>query len=347
MSEEAAAQESSAPDTALADAMMAAATESLGQSAPEGGVPAGAEAGLPSTEAAADAASPTDSPKTESLDDWRKLLSEREEQQKARESAMRRAREELRAEMKAEIEAEKARAREELKREISADYARRFKETPVDAIRDIGVDGANLVADLANRASPEHAMREEIRKIREELSKANEPVRKELDELKSKYSRDEKAYAQIVEERRSADLFAMITTPFAKEVYDTPAAARAKMQEIADQYCAAKGESTCPFPVILQTLEAEAKREAKLAAEAAKSRFDKFSKLLGESPGLPGTPTQTNGKPAPTPTRSLSAQDVSTRRSSPKPAISEEEMEEAMLKAAQDALGPKKTTRTG
>ena len=329
-------------------AALAAAREAMGKAAEE--APPAAD-GAPATPAATPAPAPP--AEVEALTELGKLRAEiraKEQEQKQRE----RLDGEYRSKFEAAVAEERKKLAAQAKAEVLAEYREKLRLTPREALEEAQVDGVNLVKTLAERAGPQGQALAEIAKLRAELEAlrtggASADVRAELDAFKKAREQEAAAAREHQVQQSHRQLVTMVTekVPAAVHFYGSESAVTTRAQAIADEYCAAKGVGTCPFPVIVQELEAEARKGAVERAKALKAQYDEVSKLLQQSGEAPASSSESNGrKQAP---RTLSAAGASERRASPKPVseMSPAEIDEAARFAAREAMGPKVKPRMG
>jgi hypothetical protein len=227
----------------------------------------------------------------------------------------------------------------------------------VGAFRESEVDGASAVARLAEAASPEgklHAKVAELEAAISRLTGDDSPAAKRIAALEAETKRAQDAYQAALRQREERDLVAQVEAaaaqaPIVRAFFDDDGLVVRRGREIAREYCEAKGVDTCPFPVIVQELRAEARREAPKEIARLQARIAKLSTLLQKPAGEPAAPqpTETTGRQLGQ--RTLSAKAASERRATPKPSseMSDAERDEAALAAAKEALaGLKRGTRT-
>jgi hypothetical protein len=340
----------STPDAGGDDTVLAAVRDALGKPADGAGEPTAAATDQPADEPAAAQAPPSE------LTELQRIRDDIKAQQKEQ-----RLREEARAAARKEYEAtlasEKERITKEVREQLAADFKKRLRTSPVDALTEHEVDGAELVRQIAERAGPNGQQAAELAALREEIAalKGGGAVPKEVADAlaevkawKDERAKDAAARAAQAAEQAQKHLVSIVTekAPGAAAYYGDSKAVYARAQQIADEYCQAKGETTCPYAVIVSELESEARTGA---ADRVKALAAQLAALqtLQQPAAVTVPPTETNGrKQVP---RTPSAAGASERRASPKPAdeMTAAELDEAVLVAAREAMGPKKVSRMG
>jgi hypothetical protein len=330
-------------------AVLAAAREAMGKPAVEAEAAEGIAAGVPSTEPATPIAA-----EVSELQQLRESIKAKERDQ--------RLREEVTASLRKEHAAELAAAREQLAKEVRAEHAAAFKSRmrtqPVETLTEYEVEGVDLVRRIAERAGPQGQSLTELAQLREELAAlkgGGGAVPKEISEAlaemkawKEERARDAQARQQAAVENAQRQLVTMVTEKSAGAVafYGGERAMVARAHEIADEYCQAKGVTTCPYPIIVQELDAEARKGAADSVRALEARLAAL-KALQQPAAVTVAPTESNGRKTTQVPRTPSAAGASERRASPKPAseMSASELDEAARVAAREAMGPKQKSR--
>lgn len=327
------------PEATTDAAALSAAREAMGKADTEAPPTPDAPAAPPSVPATPDALT--------ELGQLRAEIRAKEQEQKQRE----RLDGEYKKRLDESLAAERTRLQAEVRAELVADYRNRMRLAPADTITEFGVDGVDLVRTLAERAGPQGQSLGEIAKLRAELdalkTNGSKDLRAEIDAIKAERAKDIAAYHAREADAANRQLVTLLTekTPASLAYYGGEAVVVKRAQEIADEYCAAKGVQTCPYGVIVQELEAESRKGAADRLKSLDAQRSELAKLLQQPAGITGAPTEMNGRKGP---RTLSAQGASERRASPKPAseMSASELDEASRAAAREALGPRARPRT-
>lgn len=344
--DEAAGEQGSEGSVAAVDvdaASLAAARAAMGvEPAAEPAAPAAGEVEAPAAAPSAPAAGePTE------IEKLRAEIKAREGEQRQREKLEASYAEKL----KAQVDAVSAKIREEVRAEERAAVRSRLKENPFAAISELEVDGAALVGKLAERAKVGPVF-DEIAQLRAELAAmkdggASKDIRAELESLKKAQAEREAAAQREAAAAEERGVVSIVTkeAPAAIAFYGDEANVVKRARAIATEWCTLKGVETCPYDVIVQQLDTEAKKGAAEELKKLDARREALSKLVQQpAPGLAGRPTESNGQARP---RTLSAQGASERRASPKPVseMTPAEQDEAMRAAAREAMGPVKKSR--
>lgn len=291
---------------------------------------------LAATETPAAEGAPAAKPALTKLEE---LLNGRVEKRRGHEDIERRTREAVAK----EYEAKQAEIRKELEAQVRREYAERLRAQPVDAIRDAGLDGSDLVTRLVQQTTPEAKLHNKIVELEMKLAKLTEPIDARTKALEEQH----RAWnEQLVEQQRSAGQreFLQIVSakdektgeerfPYTLARFDDPGEMVKHAQAIANRYCEVTGERSCPHADLLEYLEKESR-------ERFEKNASRYSGLLQKRAGAVtvATPsTEPNGRASKP--RTLSAQSASERRASPKPRAewTAQDEEAAMLAAARDA----------
>lgn len=320
--------------------------------APTPAAPTEAAAAPPpvATEAASPAptAAPAPTPEMTELERIRAASKGRVEEQRAREAARAQAVEEARASLRAEYDAQVKAAREQAAAETREAIKRQFHTKPVDAITEMGLDGAQLIGDVAKRAGQAGPVYDEIASLRAELAELREAASgvSTLKESFSKMEATNKAYEeQILTSQRAHAQRQLLEAVTAKSeaipaYFGGADKLSARAQEIADEYCQLEGKSTCPYDVVVSELAAEAKRGVSERLKALDTERSALAKLLDEPRAAAELPAESKGLQA---TRTLSSQSAGERHATPKPRdqMTAADLDEAMRAAARAAIGDK------
>jgi hypothetical protein len=238
----------------------------------------------------------------------------------------------------------KARALEERERALSEREARTVKQweafaaDPVAAIRamrpELSAPEAAQIAEslyfhaLGDKAPPEHRQRQEVAKVKTEVSSEVEKLRAEIQELRESRARAEQeaqigAYRSELRTGAAAVADAPIVANLVKR---NPARAEEMLFEVARQAAIESAQAGATEPVVLTPAQAAAKLEAILKAQR--------DELFGDAPAAVTQPNVQQTTPSPS--VSITNQDASIQPSRTSPDVRDAK---ALRRAALDAAG--------
>ncbi len=328
----------------IADMIAAVDAVKAGDAAP----PPAAAPGKPSPPAKA--APEAEKPPEAEVPAFTATIRKLEAEQKAREEARQQEKQSastLLDEARAEAERIKAEAAEYAKRERS-EFGNRFKQRPLDALKEAGIEPDRLVNEVVKEGSPEWQLlkaqeRElaelkakygEVEAWRQEQAK-REQQRQEHDEWQHR-QRVQAEFVQIANAERAPGLHAVaerahqLLSPFMPNMRSVDDWKVLLGDHAAAQYRQASNGNVASLDHIVQHLNYLAQQQA---LEPASQQSH------GAAPGQPRA-GKSAGQSAARGPRTLSAASAGERRSAPKPPsqMSDEELHQSMIAAAEEAL---------
>lgn len=279
---------------------------------------------------------PTEEEETE-LDRIRLARKRREDEQRKRELEGATLREQQQLQQQ-----ERERLRAEAREEALREFREKLRLNPVEAIRETGVEGPDLVKDIYERSTPNGKLLERIAALESRHEKELAALRSQNEQFAKAEEERQRVFQYHAEKRREAEFLAHVSeekTPYTSAYFEDNDAILRRAYEIAGEY-QAETNRPCPYPLLVQQLEKEARAAVKDAAEKARLRAERLSKLTQQVGSVTPDKAAPESKAAAGKPRIAPSPSGGERRSTPKPPDDEAEMEEAMLRAASEALGP-------